>query len=86
MDLRFETKDQSTKMYRNLVIEVLSMPGVADTLAETGVRKALEISTSMSIIRSYADLELFISHYRVETHTSSMPEESFAPHTRKICR
>lgn len=37
------------------------MPGGADILTSDGVRKALDISTPLSVMRSYADLELLIS-------------------------
>lgn len=44
------------------------MRGVADTLIEVGVKKALDNSTSMSMTRSHVDLELLISQGIVETH------------------
>lgn len=45
------------------------MPSVAGTFAETGVRKALDISMPVSLTRSHADLELLISRWSVEIHT-----------------
>lgn len=45
------------------------MPHVADTLAKASVRKALGLSTSMTVIRSHADLKLLISCWTVEIHT-----------------
>lgn len=41
-DSKFESKTQSTETYKKSVMEVLSMPGVADTLIEAGVRKTLD--------------------------------------------
>lgn len=67
-DLRFESKSQSIDTYWNWVMEVLTMPGITDTLTEASVRKVLDISTSMSTMRSYTDLELLISRWSVETH------------------
>lgn len=40
------------------------MPDVAGTLGNAGMRKAVDVSTSMLVTKSYADLELRIS-YRV---------------------
>lgn len=58
------------EIYPNRVTEVLTIPSVADILTESGVRKALNISMSISVMRSYADLELLYSRWSVETHTS----------------
>lgn len=42
---------------------------MAKTLAKTMVRKVLDVSTSMFIIRSHGDLELLVSRRSIETHT-----------------
>lgn len=65
-DPRFESKAEHRDL-QEVVTEVLSTPGVADTLAETGVTKAFDVSISTSVTRSRADLELLISCWSVET-------------------
>lgn len=77
-DLRLESKTQNRETYRNWVTEVLSMPGVADTLPEAGVRKALDILTSVFVIRSHTNLELVISCCSVNTYVHLCLGE-FAP-------
>lgn len=42
---------------------------MADTLAEAGMRKTLDISISMYVTLSHADLKFLMSHCSVETHT-----------------
>lgn len=46
----------------------MSIPGMANTLVECGVRKALDILLSMSVIKSHANLKLLFSRWSVETH------------------
>lgn len=38
------------------------MPSVGDTLVEASLRKVLDISMSMSVTRSHANVELLMSH------------------------
>lgn len=59
--------------------EVLSLSSVGDTLVEAGVRKALDMSMSMSVTRSHADLELLISSWSAETYTFIASWEEFTP-------
>lgn len=81
-DLRFELKTQRTKTYRKWVTKVLSVPDVVDTLAETCIREALDISMSMSVTRSHVDLELLIYCWGAETHTFVTSKREFPPRWR----
>lgn len=60
------------------------MPSVPDTLPEAGMRKALDISTFMSVIWSHTALELFISRWSVETHTFIAAWREFAPTVENV--
>lgn len=50
------------------------MDDVVGILVELGIRKALDISLSMSVTRSHADLELLVSHWSTHTSVSSWGE------------
>lgn len=61
-------KNQSSNTDRDWAMEVLNVPAMADTLAEAVVRKALDISMSMSVIRSSTKLEFLVpngAHRRI---------------------
>lgn len=60
------------------------MSGMVDTLAEAGVRKALNILASRSIVRSYVDLELLISYWSVETLTFITTWGEFTPMLKDV--
>lgn len=53
------------------------MSGVADSLVEASVAKALDISMSMSMTKSHAGLELLISRWGEEMHTFIASWEEF---------
>lgn len=84
MELRFESKAQSTEAYRKWVKEVLSVPDVENTLVEASVRKAFDISMSIYVNRRHADLELLISLWSLETHTLVTSWGEFTPTSEDV--
>lgn len=67
-ELRFESKAQSNQAYADWVTEVLSLPNVSSNVGKAGIRKALEVSKPLFVIRNHDDLELLISLKRRNTH------------------
>lgn len=55
------------------------MPATTEILTEEMVRKALDASMEMSIIRSHPDLEFLVSHWSTETHTLITSWGEFTP-------
>lgn len=79
MDLRFKSNCQSTWTCRKWVMEVLRVPGVADTSVEADVGKAMDISISFSVVRSHVDLGVAsIPLEREDTILSTLPGESYS--------
>lgn len=64
--------------YREWATELLGMPIETDVLADARIRKALDISLSMSVTRSHAD-ELLVSRWSVEMHMFITSWESSLP-------
>lgn len=60
VNINFELKTQSTKIYKEWATEVLSVQNIADILLEESMRRAVDVSLDMFITRSYADLEVLI--------------------------
>lgn len=60
------------------------MLNVASTSEHVDVRKALGISMSLPMTRSYADLKLLISRWSMETHTSLAVWGEFHPNTKDV--
>lgn len=58
------------------------MPNIVSTLGDADVRKALDVSTSLAMTRNYADLELLIPCWTVETHTIVAAWGEFPPNSR----
>lgn len=87
--VRFE--NQSMKSYKEWIIEVLSLPDATDVLVEAGTRKALDISLSMSVTKSHADLELWSPIGAWRRKGSLIHWQSSLPHWRTsrwyfVCR
>lgn len=55
------------------------MPGMVNTFTDVGERKALDIITSLFVMK-LVDLESLISHWSVETALSLLPREGSLPH------
>lgn len=60
------------------------MPNVAKTLKGADVRKAMKISTFLLMTKNYADLELLISHWSMETHTFVVVWREFTPTLKDV--
>lgn len=55
------------------------MLGVTDTSVDASVRKDLDVSTSMSMTKSYDDLKLLISCWSVDKHAFIASWGEFTP-------
>lgn len=49
--------------------EVLALPSVANTIGDAGIRKAVDVSTPLSVTRSHIDLKLLIFWWSIERNT-----------------
>lgn len=78
-DIWFESKIQSTMIYKEWAIEVFSVQNIADILSDASVTKAVDVSLDISIIRSHVDLELLISRWRIKTPTFITTWREFSP-------
>lgn len=84
-NIRFESKIQTTKIYKEWAIEVLSLHNIADLLSDASVRNAVYVSLNMSITRSHADLELLF-FAGVQRGTPSSPSEESSLKLQKMSR
>lgn len=57
LELRFESKTQSHQTYSGEVKKILTIAGVSTGTLKVGIRKALEYSQCLSVIRNHNDLE-----------------------------
>lgn len=55
-DIRFETKIQSTQIYKDWATEVLGVRNISDILSDASVRRAVDVSLDICITRTHADL------------------------------
>lgn len=78
VDIRFESKTQSTRIYRDWATE-FNVQNMGDILTEALVRKAVDVSLDIFIIRSHADLEFLVSRWSTKMHTFITSWEEFTP-------
>lgn len=68
-NIRFESKTQNTRIYKVWATKVLSAQSTTDILLKPSIRKPVDVSLDISVIRSHANLEFLVSPWSTEMHT-----------------
>lgn len=68
-DINFEAKSQTNPAFAQWASDLMAKKGYPDKIISAGIGKALNLSKTLYINKSPADLEFLIFRWSVESHT-----------------